>query len=82
VFGLWESRGTSRIAPDTAPRRSERRPSKQGEKTNTFSWRGMGQYIQAATDKGRNQDTSWLATEDRGVEVQFPELFVEYTLKK
>ena len=42
----------------------------------------MGQYIQAATDKGRNQDTSWLATEDRGVEVQFPELFVEYTLKK
>jgi hypothetical protein len=28
----------------------------------------MGQYIQAATDKGRNQDTSWLATEHRGVE--------------
>ena len=42
----------------------------------------MGQYIQAATDKGRKQDTSWLATEDRGVEVQFPELFVEYTPKK
>jgi hypothetical protein len=47
---------------------SESRAS-QEKRPIRFHVEGMGQYIQAATGKrGRNQDTSWLATEDRGVE--------------